>query len=56
MEKLAIHGGTPVKITPYGTAKRFGMQELSVEEKISDKTKAVAVVHLAGNAARLTKL
>jgi dTDP-4-amino-4,6-dideoxygalactose transaminase len=27
-EKLAIHGGTPVKTTPYGTGKRWGEAEL----------------------------
>ena len=29
MEKLAIHGGEPVKKTPFGTGKRFGKEELS---------------------------
>lgn len=33
MEKLAIHGGTPVKTTPYGTAKRFGKRELEYLEQ-----------------------
>jgi dTDP-4-amino-4,6-dideoxygalactose transaminase len=27
-EKLAIHGGTPIKTTPYGTGKRFGEDEV----------------------------
>ena len=26
--KLAIHGGTPVKTTPYGTGHRWGEAEL----------------------------
>jgi len=26
--KLAIHGGTPVKTTPFGTGKRFGLAEI----------------------------
>ncbi|WP_135553495.1 DegT/DnrJ/EryC1/StrS family aminotransferase [Paenibacillus cymbidii] len=26
-EKLAIHGGAPVKTTPYGSGKRFGLEE-----------------------------
>ena len=33
MEKLAIHGGTPVKTTPYGTTKRFGKRELEYLEQ-----------------------
>jgi dTDP-4-amino-4,6-dideoxygalactose transaminase len=28
MDKLAIHGGTPVKTTPFGTGRRFGGEEL----------------------------
>jgi len=28
MEKLAIHGGTPVKTTPFGQGRRFGAEEL----------------------------
>lgn len=31
--KLAIHGETPVKTTSYGTAKRFGKQELKCLEE-----------------------
>ncbi len=39
MEKLAIHGGTPVKTTPYGTAKRFGKEELTyLEEALNQDT------------------
>ena len=26
--QLAIHGGTPVKTTPFGTGKRFGLEEI----------------------------
>ena len=39
MEKLAIHGGTPVKTTPYGIGKRFGKEELAyVEEALEQNT------------------
>ncbi len=39
MEKLAIHGGTPVKTTPYGTGKRFGEEELAlVKEALEQNT------------------
>ncbi len=39
MEKLAIHGGTPVKTTPYGTGKRFGKEELAyLEEALNQNT------------------
>lgn len=39
MEKLAIHGGTPVKTTPYGTAQRFGKEELAyLEEALQQNT------------------
>lgn len=27
MEKLVVHGGTPTKATPFGTGKRFGLEE-----------------------------
>ena len=39
MEKLAIHGGTPVKTTPYGTGCRFGEEELTyLREALSQNT------------------
>lgn len=39
MEKLAIHGGTPVKTTPFGKGKRFGAQELAnLEEALNQNT------------------
>lgn len=39
MEKLAIHGGTPVKTTPYGTGMRFGKEELAyLEEALNQNT------------------
>lgn len=39
MEKLAIHGGNPVKTTPYGTGKRFGKEELAyLEEALNQNT------------------
>ena len=39
MEKLALHGGTPVKTTPYGTGKRFGKEELAyLEEALNQNT------------------
>lgn len=39
MNKLAIHGGTPVKTTPYGTGVRFGKEELSyLEEALNQNT------------------
>ena len=39
MEKLAIHGGTPTKTTPYGTGKRFGKEELLyLEEALNQNT------------------
>jgi perosamine synthetase len=28
-KELAIHGGSPVKVTPFGTGKRFGLEEAS---------------------------
>ena len=39
MEKLAIHGGNPVKTTPYGTTKRFNGNELKyLEEALEQNT------------------
>lgn len=39
MEKLAIHGGEPVKTTPFGTGKRFGKEELAnLEEALNQNT------------------
>lgn len=39
MEKLAIHGGNPVKTTPYGTGMRFGKEELTyLEEALNQNT------------------
>ena len=39
MEKLAIHGGSPVKTTPFGTGKRFGEEELSqLKEALEQQT------------------
>ena len=39
MGKLAIHGGAPVKTTPYGAGKRFGKEELAyLEEALSQNT------------------
>jgi dTDP-4-amino-4,6-dideoxygalactose transaminase len=39
LEKLAIHGGTSVKVTPFGTGKRFGKPELrQLREAIEQNT------------------
>ena len=39
MEKLAIHGGTPVKTTPYGIGMRFDKEELALlEEALNQNT------------------
>ena len=39
METLAIHGGIPVKTTPYGKGKRFGKEELAyLEEALNQNT------------------
>lgn len=39
MEKLALHGGNPVKTTPYGTGMRFGKEELAyLEEALNQNT------------------
>ncbi len=39
MEKLAIHGGAPVKTTPYGEGMRFGKEELAyVQEALGQNT------------------
>ena len=39
MEKLALHGGTPVKTTPYGTTNRFDGNELKyLEEALQQNT------------------
>ncbi len=39
MEKLALHGGNPVKTTPYGTGNRFGKEELAyLEEALNQNT------------------
>ena len=38
-EMLAIHGGTPVKTTPFGTGRRFGQEELNeLEEALNQNT------------------
>ncbi len=37
MEKLAIHGGTPVKQIPFGNAKRFGGKELEYLKEALDQ-------------------
>ena len=39
MEKLAIHGGSPLKTTPFNTGKRFGEEELAqVAEALEQQT------------------
>lgn len=39
MQKLALHGGTPVKTTPYGKGKRFGEEELAnLKEALDQNT------------------
>ena len=39
MEKLAIHGGTPVKKVPFGTTKRFAGNELEyLKEALEQNT------------------
>lgn len=39
MEKLALHGGNPVKTTPYGTGMRFGKEELAyLKEALNQNT------------------
>ena len=39
MEKLALHGGQPVKTTPFGTGTRFGEAELNqVKEAFEQNT------------------
>ena len=39
MEKLAIHGGIPVKTTPFGQGRRFGGEELQqLKEALEQQT------------------
>ena len=39
MEQLAIHGGTPVKTTPFGQGNRFGAEELAqLKEALEQNT------------------
>ena len=50
---ITINGATPVIVEP---DKYFQIDADKIEEKITDKTKAVLVVHLYGQAANMTKI
>lgn len=50
---ITINGATPVIVEP---DKYYQIDADKIEEKITDKTKAVLVVHLYGQAANMTKI
>lgn len=50
---ITINGATPVFVEP---DDYFGIDVDKIEEKITDKTKAILVVHLYGAASRMDKL
>lgn len=50
---ITINGATPVFVEP---DKHFGINPDEIEDKITDKTKAVLVTHLYGMAARMDKI
>lgn len=50
---ITINGATPVFVEP---DEHFGMNPDEIEDKITDKTKAVLVTHLYGMAARMDKI
>ncbi|SFC74604.1 DegT/DnrJ/EryC1/StrS family aminotransferase [Butyrivibrio sp. YAB3001] len=50
---ITINGATPVFVEP---DKYYQIDADAIEEKITDKTKAILVVHLYGQAANMTKI
>ena len=50
---ITINGATPVFVEPYDY---FAMDADKIEQKITDRTKAVLVTHLYGAAARMDKI
>jgi dTDP-4-amino-4,6-dideoxygalactose transaminase len=50
---ITINGATPIFVEP---DEHFGMDADKIEEKITDKTKAVLVTHLYGMASRMDKI
>lgn len=50
---ITINGATPVFVEP---DENFGIDVDKIEEKITDKTKAILVVHLYGMASRMDDL
>ena len=50
---ITINGATPVFVEP---DEYFNIDASKIEEKITDKTKAVLVVHLYGQASRMDKI
>lgn len=50
---ITINGATPVFVEP---DEHFGMNPDEIEDKITDKTKAVLVTHLYGMASRMDKI
>ena len=50
---ITINGATPVFVEP---DEHFGMDPDEIEDKITDKTKAVLVTHLYGMASRMDKI
>lgn len=50
---ITINGATPVFVEP---DEHFGMNVEEIEEKITDRTKAILVTHLYGMASRMDKI
>lgn len=50
---ITINGATPVFVEP---DEHFGMDADKIEEKISEKTKAILVTHLYGMASNMDKI
>lgn len=50
---ITINGATPVFVEP---DEHFGMNPNKIEEKITDKTKAILVTHLYGMASRMDEI
>lgn len=50
---ITMNGATPIFVEP---DEHFGMDVDKIEEKITDKTKAILVVHLYGMASRMDKI
>ena len=50
---ITINGATPVFVEP---DEHFGMDPDEIEDKITDKTKAILVTHLYGMASRMDRI